>query len=104
MAARECVEGLRVTPEGDAILPADGAEQTFVSEHYWGYAARPGGRTFEYRVAHPRWRVQRASGAKLDADVRALYGPAFAEALGTAPRSAFIAEGSPVTVHWRRPI
>jgi uncharacterized protein YqjF (DUF2071 family) len=98
-------EGLRVAIGVEAPLtPADDAEETFVSEHYWGYTARPGGRAFEYRVEHPRWRVWPARAAKLDADVRALYGAEFAEALSAPPRSAFAAEGSPVAVRWRRTI
>ncbi|HEU4427790.1 MAG TPA: DUF2071 domain-containing protein [Myxococcota bacterium] len=97
-------EGLRVATDGEPFTPADDAEETFISEHYWGYTARPGARAFEYRVEHPRWRVWRAREAKLDADVRALYGDADAEALAAAPCSAFVAEGSPVAVRWRTSI
>jgi hypothetical protein len=35
----------------------------------------------------------------LDCDVGAVYGDAFAECLSGAPRSAFLAEGSPVAVY-----
>ena len=97
-------EGLRVATDGAPFTPADDAEETFVSEHYWGYTARPGARAFEYRVEHPRWRVWPAREAKLDADVRALVGDAYAEALSAAPCSAFVAEGSPVAVRWRKSI
>ena len=34
-----------------------------------------------------------------DAWSAALYGPEFAEALSGPPSSAFLAEGSPITVH-----
>jgi len=97
-------EGLRLAYDGAPFTPAADAEETFVSEHYWGYTARPAGRAFEYRVEHPRWRVWSAREAKLDADVRALYGEEFAEALSAPVRSAFVAEGSPVAVRWRRNI
>ena len=97
-------EGLRVATDGAPFTPADDAEETFLSEHYWGYTARPGARTFEYRVEHPRWRVWRAREAKLDADVAALYGEAYAGALSVSPCSAFVAEGSPVAVRWRTSI
>jgi uncharacterized protein len=49
-------------------------------------------------VQHPRWRVWAAIEPSLDADVPRLYGSSFARALSAAPVSAFIAEGSPVTV------
>jgi hypothetical protein len=97
-------EGLRATPVGEPFTPADDAEETFVSEHYWGYTALRDGGSSEYRVEHPRWRVRRARDARLYADARALYGDAFAEALSSDPCSAFVAEGSPVAVRWRRRI
>ena len=75
-----------------------GSEAEFITEHYWGYAAQRGGGTVEYRVEHPSWRVWHAHAHALDADVATLYGPAFAASLTAAPRSAFVAEGSPVIV------
>lgn len=89
---------LRVSAEGEPFLPAETAEETFIAEHYWGYTARRDGSTLEYRVEHPRWRVWRATGAELDADVAALYGPAFAPFLRGRPASAFVADGSDVIV------
>ena len=44
-------------------------------------------------------RVGRQSSPSLDADVPRLYGSSFARALVGQPASAFIAEGSPVTVY-----
>lgn len=95
---------LAVTVEGEPYLPDEAAEETFVTEHYWGYTARRDGSTLEYQVEHPRWRVWRCSAAELDADVAALYGPAFAPFLGGRPVSAFVADGSEVIVRRGRPI
>jgi hypothetical protein len=53
----------------------------------------------EYQVANPSWRVWQASAPSFDADVRGLYGAAFEGPLSVAPRSMFVAEGSPVTVY-----
>ena len=89
---------LAVTVEGEPYLPDETAEETFVAEHYWGYTARRDGSTLEYRVEHPRWRVWRCSESELDADVAALYGPAFAPFLAARPVSAFVADGSEVIV------
>jgi hypothetical protein len=52
----------------------------------------------EYQVEHPRWGVWRATAASLECDVSRFYGPVFAAALSGAPSSAFIADGSAVTV------
>lgn len=88
---------LRVRTEGAPYLPAGDSEASFIAEHYWGYA-NGRGPTVEYAVEHPAWRVWRAAEAALDADVAALYGPEWVGSLAGAPRSAFVAEGSAVTV------
>ena len=91
-------EGLRLRTIGNAKTLIVGSEEEFITEHYWGYTRQRDGSTIEYRVEHPSWRVWQAADARLEADVRSLYGEALAEALGTPPRSAFLAEGSEVTV------
>lgn len=91
-------EGLRVQIAGLPATPPEGAEESFITEHYWGYAAQPKGGTLEYQVEHPRWAVWRAESAALDCDVAALYGDAFAEPLSAPPVTAFVADGSPVVV------
>ena len=83
---------------GRPYVPADEAEETFISEHYWGYARQRDGSTVEYRVEHPRWRVWSAANVLFHADVAGLYGPEFEAFLRQPPTSAFVAEGSPVTV------
>jgi uncharacterized protein len=87
------------TANGKAALPADASEESFITEHFWGYTRQRDGGTVEYEVSHPRWRVWAACEPSLDADVPRLYGSSFARTLSAAPVSAFIAEGSPVTVY-----
>lgn len=87
------------TAAGPPVLTEPDSESAFITEHYWGYTSQRDGSTIEYDVVHPRWRLWRAESPTLDVDACALYGPAFAEALGGAPVSAFIAEGSGVTVY-----
>jgi uncharacterized protein YqjF (DUF2071 family) len=76
----------------------EGSAEEFIFEHYHGYTRQRDGGTVEYQVEHPRWRVWQTSEAFLDADIAALYGAPFAASLGGKPRSAFVAEGSPVVV------
>lgn len=90
---------LEVRIAGRPALPLPGSEAAFVTEHYWGYTAQRDGGCKEYQVAHPPWRVWEAAGADLDCDVRRLYGAAFSECLTGSPRSAFLAEGSAITVY-----
>ena len=89
---------LSVRTEGDAQPAEPGSEEEFITEHYWGYAAQRDGRSVEYQVEHPSWFVWQASAAKLDCDVRGLYGPEFEEALGSPCSSAFLALGSKIIV------
>lgn len=84
---------------GDPAPLVPGSEAEFIAEHYWGYVARPGRPTLEYRVEHPPWRVWPGEAPRLAVDVAGLYGPEFAPALAAPPRSAFLAEGSRVTVY-----
>ena len=78
------------------IIPA-GSHAEFITEHYWGYTCVRGGCS-EYRVEHPRWKVWNADNFEFRADVATIYGEQFAETLAQPPRSAFIADGSPIEV------
>lgn len=83
---------------GEPRPVAKGSEEQFIAEHYWGYAAQRDGGSMEYRVDHPSWRVWSSSDAHFTGDAEEVYGPEFAEVLRHQPSSAFLAEGSPVTV------
>lgn len=84
---------------GAASEMKEGSEEEFITEHYWGYTARRDGSTSEYRVAHPRWGVWRASSWRVDVDAETLYGRAFAEAMSGRAASALIADGSAISVY-----
>ena len=81
---------------------AAGSEAEFITEHYWGYNRQRAGHTLEYQVEHPRWRVWPARGWRFDCDAAALYGAEFAPCLSAEPSSAFLVEGSAVTVRQGR--
>ena len=76
-----------------------GSLEEFITEHYWGYVRQRDGATVEYEVQHPRWRVASADSAELSCAAAKLYGDHFAAVLAPAPKSAFIADGSAVTVY-----
>lgn len=78
-------------------FPEEGSLAQFITEHYWGYAIRAG-RTVEYQVDHPQWKVRDAETARIWGEAKRYYGPAFATVLERPPDSAFLAEGSSVTV------
>ena len=89
---------LKIVTSGKAQSLHDCSQAEFITEHYWGYNSQRNGSTLEYRVEHPRWRVYESSQTQLDCDVVGLYGERFRDCLNRKPASAFLAEGSAVTV------
>jgi uncharacterized protein YqjF (DUF2071 family) len=93
-------EFLKMSAAGEQQSISAGSHAEFITEHYWGYTCVRGGCS-EYRVEHPRWKIWNATSFELNADVATLYGEEFAETLSQSPRSAFIADGSQITVQKR---
>ena len=89
--------------QGEPALPQPGSEEEFITEHYWGFTSRGTGKTGAYQVEHPTWRVWQVAQPYFLCDVEALYGKAFEPFLYHPPRSAFLAEGSPIQVNWGKP-
>jgi uncharacterized protein YqjF (DUF2071 family) len=90
---------LRVLTAGKPVLAAQGSLEEFITEHYWGYTRQRDGGCLEYRVEHIPWRLWQSSGSELICNPATLYGHKFAAILSKPPRSAFVAEGSPVAVY-----
>jgi uncharacterized protein YqjF (DUF2071 family) len=89
---------LHVATQGDPRFAAAGTQESFTTELAWGYSGGPGRRTIEYHVEHPPWRMWSAQSARFEGDATGLYGEAFAEALSAAPASAFVMDGSVVSL------
>jgi uncharacterized protein len=94
-------ESLKMNAAGKPQTISAGSHAEFITEHYWGYTALRNGCS-EYQVEHPRWRIWDATSFEFNADVVTLYGERFAEVLNQPPRSAFIADGSAITVQKRQ--
>ena len=93
-------ESLKMSATGQPQTIPAGSHAEFITEHYWGYTSLRSGYG-EYRVEHPRWKIWNATGFELNADVATLYGEQFVETLTQSSRSAFIADGSPITIQRR---
>jgi uncharacterized protein YqjF (DUF2071 family) len=93
-------ESLKMSASGEPQAIAAGSHAEFITEHYWGYTRVRAGCS-EYQVEHPRWKIWNANDFEFRGDTAALYGPQFVETLSAPPRSAFIAEGSPITIEGR---
>lgn len=92
--------GARVNGAAQPLVP--GSEEEFITEHYWGYTRQRDGGTLEYRVEHPPWRVWNATESWFTGPAAALYGADLGAVVSGSPRSAFVAVGSPVSVHHGR--
>ena len=96
----ECVSG---SASGEPAVPAEGSFESFITDKPWGFTRQRNGRTTEYRVRHPPWRLWPNPAVELDANLGALctseLGPWLRE-----PQSTLLVEGSPVTVYVAFPI
>jgi uncharacterized protein YqjF (DUF2071 family) len=90
-------ETLKMSASGEPQDISAGSHAEFITEHYWGYTKVRAGCS-EYRVEHPRWKIWNADHFEFQADIASLYGEQFAGTLKQTPRSAFIADGSPIQV------
>jgi uncharacterized protein YqjF (DUF2071 family) len=93
---------LRLDGVGESVPAAPGSEEEFITRHHWGYTRQRDGSTIEYEVRHPAWTIRSARGAIVEGDLAGTYGKEFAYALAGPPQSAFVADGSLVTVHLPR--
>lgn len=88
-----------IETEGASYIAPEGSVSQFITEHYWGYAAQADGGCKEYEVQHPQWNVRNARVAGFAGNAAAFYQSEIAETLARKPDSAFLAEGSAVTVY-----
>lgn len=89
---------LSVTVGGSPQPLVAGSEEEFITEHYWGYVRQRDGSTMEYAVEHPRWNVWPTCSAEIGGDPASIYGEPWATALSKLPCSAFLVDGSAVSV------
>lgn len=83
---------------GSPTHPDEGSLEQFITEHYWGYSNQRTGGCLEYHVKHAPWQVWATTAAGFDGDASALYGHRLATVLQREPDSAFVADGSLITV------
>jgi uncharacterized protein YqjF (DUF2071 family) len=93
---------LYVTAAKEAGQMMPGSMEEFIFEHYFGYTKINRQLSQEYKVNHPRWQVNKVLNYSIDCDFESMYGKDFSFLNYQVPDSVIIAEGSPVTVNWKR--
>ena len=89
---------LKVIADPIPVEIAEGSEEEFITEHYWGYARVNNTVTSEYEVVHPRWMVYPVQQYAINVDFAAVYGTSFSFLQSLSPQSVFLAEGSEIQV------
>jgi uncharacterized protein len=89
---------IKAIADQQAKTYAEGTEENFITEHYWGYTSLRNNGTGEYQVAHPQWRIHSVHSYEISCSTEALYGKPFVETMQQPPRSVFLAEGSDISV------
>ncbi|MEX2140672.1 MAG: DUF2071 domain-containing protein [Pirellulales bacterium] len=78
----------------------------FIIEHYWAYSAGVcgTGSCIEYEVEHAPWMIRPAEEARFIGEAASLYGGDLGRVLARPPSSAFLANGSAVSVRRGTPL
>ena len=76
--------------------------EEFIFEHYYGYTKVSELITEKYAIHHPSWMINDIIETAIDCDFKANYGDDFAFLNQAKPDSVFLAEGSPISIAWKR--
>ncbi len=93
---------LYVNTSDKAAPMAEASIEEFIFEHYYGYTKINDQVTQEYKVNHPRWLVNKVNDYSIDCDFKSMYGTEFEYLKNETPHSVIVAEGSAVSVDWKR--
>ncbi len=76
--------------------------EAFIFEHYYGYTKVNNQRSIEYKINHPSWKINTINNSEIECDFEAFYGKDFRILNNTKPHSIMLAEGSSISVDWKR--
>ena len=76
--------------------------EEFIFERYFGFTKLDQENTQEYKIHHPRWVTNQIKESHISCDFGSMYGNAFTNLTSLQPDSVILAEGSSVSVNWKR--
>ena len=79
-----------------------GSVEEYIFEHYYGYTKINDNATEEYKVNHPSWKVNNVLDYSIHCDFTPMYGHNFSLLNNQPPDSVIFAEGSAVSIDWKR--
>jgi len=95
---------IKVVADNKPADIAEGSEEEFITEHFWGYTKISDTMSSEYEVAHPRWQIYPIRDYQVKVDFQKVYGSTFAFLQDAEPLSVYLAEGSEILVKQGRKI
>lgn len=94
--------GLQVNASATSHKMVSGSIEEYIFEHYYGYTKVDAKQSIEYKINHPSWMVNDIHDYKIECDFSAFYGTEFEVLNGAKPHSVMLAEGSGISVDWKR--
>ena len=76
--------------------------EEFIFEHYYGYSFINKTTSSEYKIEHPRWKINDVIQYNINCDFEKMYGNNFSILSTTKPKNVILAEGSAIAVKWKR--
>lgn len=76
--------------------------EEFIFERYFGFTKLSASSTQEYKIHHPKWMTHKILNTHIDCDFSSMFGDAFSGLINQKPDSIILAEGSRVSVNWKR--
>ncbi len=89
---------IKIVAENKMVEMNPGSDEEFITEHYLGYTKIADGKTSEYPVHHPRWKVYPVREFSIDVDFGNVYGNEFVFLNEQEPVSVMLAEGSGIAI------
>ena len=76
--------------------------EEFIFEHYFGYTKVNANHSIEYKINHPSWEINEIQDYSVKCNFKDFYGDDFEVLNSTKPHSVMLAEGSRISVDWKR--
>ena len=93
---------IQVNAQSNSNSMKTGSVESFIFEHYFGYTRVNEHKTLEYGINHPSWKINQVIDHSINCDFEEMYGSDFAFLNGQQPDNVILAEGSDISVQWKR--
>jgi len=93
---------IHVIADKNKLEIAPASIEEFIFERYFGFTKLSNDCTQEYRINHPKWVTNNIVHNYINCDFESMYGPAFSNLSRQKPDSVIFAEGSSVSVNWKK--